>query len=185
MIDRDKEGSMADVQVDPDLIYDGNAARPQPSGPPKGAPALYGEASVVTGVFDRREPELSDVGFSPAERQALRRDLAHVARATDEGIALQLQEKYLDQELASRRRLDPDEGIEERHEQILKNNEALREKFRLRYGQTEGAARLARTAAFVRKDATLARIFQQHGLGSDPDLVEKLADFVFSSGWRG
>ena len=50
------------------------------------------------------------------------------------------------------------------------------------YGKADGPKMLARTQKFVRDTPALAKLLREHGLGSNPAIVEKIASFVFSNG---
>ncbi len=53
-----------------------------------------------------------------------------------------------------------------------------------RYGEKDAAQLLERTKRFVRSKPALARIVNQRGVGSKPEIVEELVAYVFSNGIR-
>ena len=141
----------------------------------------------VEGVLDRRLPEWGDAtGANLAAQQALRSTVRGIATRLPgaEALVMKIAEQHLDDALAFHRSDDPEVLALEREDQVKVWNEELREDFRLRYGAKEGEELLERVRKFARAHEPLAKLLREHGLGSRPAIVEGLADFVFSSGYR-
>jgi hypothetical protein len=67
--------------------------------------------------------------------------------------------------------------------QIEDGNRESRERLATLYGKAEAADLTARTHRFVKSNPKLARIFKDYNLGSRPDVVMPLVDFVRRTGW--
>lgn len=96
-----------------------------------------------------------------------------------------LAEAFIDGELATARADDPDAHADALDKRIDVWNEGLRQQPRPTCGDKDGEQLLERTKQFARSHLKLAKVVQAHGIGSRPDIVEAIAHYVFSTGWRG
>jgi hypothetical protein len=146
---------------------------------------LYGDVFLTT-AFDQRAPELFDVlGADAAQRAALRQDAIEIGRVVPEAVAVKIVNLAIDGELAAARAEDKAGHVAAVNQRIEASNVELRSVFRQKYGAADGEAMLERVRRFARSSPVLSRALQSHGIGSNPDVVTGIADFVFSSGWRG
>jgi hypothetical protein len=169
-------------------IYDSShAAPPAPAATPTGDAArdFYGD-SYIASVVDRRAAELWEVtGATEAQRREIRDTFIEIGESgLPEGVVAILAEHYIDRELAAARQEDPDAAADALDKEIDLRNEELRNNLRLRYGAKDGEQLLERAQRFVRAHPKLAKVLQEHGLGSRPDIVEGIVAHVFSTGWR-
>ena len=156
-----------------DRLYDGNKAVPDHKNFP-----------TLTSAIDRRLPELFvRAGVDAAAQQQLRSTFVDIATRTQlpDALVERIADSHIDNLLAAARVVDdPAAADVALDQQIAQWNAQSREEF----PGTEGAALLARTQKFVRAHPALAKILQERGLGSRPDLVKAIAEHVFSSGFR-
>jgi hypothetical protein len=101
-----------------------------------------------------------------------------------EAVAAKMVNLAIDGELAAARAEDKPAHAAAIAGRTEAANAALRSEFRQKYGDRDGEAMLERTRRFARSSPTLSRVLQTHGIGSNPEVVLGIADFVFSSGWR-
>lgn len=170
----------ADWQRAANKVYDGNAAA-VPTGQAKSD--FYGFSHITSTIEGRSQELWNDAEVGKTERAGLRESFIGIARRTglNEGLVADLAGAHLDGKLADARRGEADTAA--RVTQITGGNQELREAFHARYGN-DAEDMLDRTRRYVRSDSSLYRIMGQHGLGSRPDFVLRIADHVFSTGYR-
>ena len=78
---------------------------------------------------------------------------------------------------------DPDADDIALIKQIEEGNRDSRERLATLYGKAEAASLGERAHRFVKSKPKLAKIFKDHNLGSRPDIVMPLVDFIRSTGW--
>ena len=101
-------------------------------------------------------------------------------RLTEQVIAADVARRYADREMFA----DPDQEVADLSNRIDADSQESRSRIIARYGLKHGAELLERTQRWVRTQPALARMLQQRGLGSKPEIVEKLVAHVFSNGIR-
>jgi DNA polymerase III gamma/tau subunit len=144
--------------------------------------------------LDHALPEMSKCGCGAFALSIVRQDGAilmtciGIAQRTalPEGVLTNIAEAHLDTLLADARPLVTDAQVDAEgvrlHEQVAEWDRQVREELRQTYGAKDAEDLLARTQRFVRQHRSLAKILQQRGLGSRPDIVRELVSFVFSNG---
>jgi hypothetical protein len=179
----EKDGLERHEQI-AERLYDRNAATPLPP-PEKGD---FYSWTPEGAVLDQRGPELfAEAGIDSAAQRQLRDTHRGIRRATGlpDGLIGQIVEGHLDNLLAEARvSEDPDGDAIALDRQIAASNAELRQEFAQRYGAKDGEALLERTRRFVRGHPALAKILQQRGLGSRPEIVRGIAAHIFSTGWH-
>lgn len=168
------------------VIYDRNAATPLPPPTETGEFHSYSPADAV---LQQRDGELfAQTGMDPGARRQMRETFRSIQKTTGlpDTVVAQIADGHVSNLLAGARVSDDPDGDDVGLEQqIAASNAELRERFRAQYGAVDGEKMLDRTVRFVRKHPALAKILQQRGLGSRPEIVEGIAAHVFSTGWRG
>jgi hypothetical protein len=165
----------ADEQAALDLVYDGPKALPADPG------SLYSTAGYLRHTFDTNFRELSDAGvLTPGQQAAERTDYSALIRGTGLDplhVGRPLHDLWTAARLAEARgEPGPSDA------QVQTWNEQNLADLRIRYGAAAGDQLLERTRTWVRREPALAKVLKQHGLGSRPDIVEKLVAHVFSNG---
>lgn len=164
-------------------LYDGNAALPPA---PANAADFYGYSAVANAI-DRRGPELwEQSGATAAERQQVRDAFIGIARTTalPEPLVATLAESHINNLLADARPVKNADAAQVLDQQIAGWNTEARAALRDTFGPNDVEQLLDRTRRFVRAHPALAKVLQQRGLGSRPDIVQGIAAHVFSTGWR-
>ncbi len=154
------------------VLYDGNSATPP--------------RSMLESAIDRRRGELLDAGIAAADVQQTRADFDGIASTgLPEFLVMQIADRHISHQIADARPHDDGDGAPGPSDaQVQAWNEQNLSDLRIQYGAADGEQLLARTRRWVRSQPALARVLQQHGLGSDPTVVRELVAFVFSNGIR-
>ena len=180
-----------DQEAVTDVLYDNTERHPlAPANPasPEPAERFYGHSQLAQTIDQRGKELWAETGASLAQQKELRNTFVNIARGgVPEAITALVAAYHLDALLADARLNDDPEGDALKlDKQVLAWSAESREFFAARYGsQKDGEAMLGRVQRYVRAHPAFAKIVQQHGIGSRPDVVEAIADFVFSTGWRG
>jgi hypothetical protein len=150
-------------------------------------PGRFYTYSVAGAAIDGRQQDMHTVaGMSPAAIQEQRDTFAAIEKETglpDVFVGV-LAGATMDAILASTRIPDDADADEIKLiKQIEDGNRESRERLSTLYGNAEAADLTARAHRFVKSNAKLARIFKDHNLGSRPDVVMPLVDFVRRTGW--
>ena len=167
-------------------LYDLNAAA-TPLPPPMEKNALYSWSPAVE-VVKQAGPDLyAKTGMTTREQEHLQNSFRDIQRSTGlpDGVLAKVAEGVVANRFADARVVDdPDADDLALSQRIAASNAELREHFIRQYGATDGAALLDRTARFIRRHPTLARMLQERGLGSDPEIVKGVAGHIFSIGFK-
>jgi hypothetical protein len=138
-------------------------------------------------VWDGGKDELFEVaGMSGSAVQAMRDTFDDIERKTGmpDGLSGTIASALKTAMLASTHVPDDAEADEiEQIRRIEEGNRESRERLSSLYGKAEAADLVARSHAFVKSHPALARFFKEHNLGSKPEVVLPLVDFVRTSGW--
>jgi len=179
----DEQAAAAHAQPPATTPPVGTPPPPADTTPEDTARRFYGDV-FVTGEFDRRSGELFDVlGADAAQRAALRQEAIEISHVVPEAVAVKILNLTVDAELAAARVEDKAAHAAAVAQRIEASNVELRETFRLKYGDRDAEQMLERVRRFARSNAVLSKALQAHGLGSHPEVVLGIADFVHSSGW--
>jgi hypothetical protein len=166
-----------------DTLYDAPKPLPPPRNGALTSYTLHGE------ILKRRGPELSAQLGEDIAAQAGRGSRYDVmGRDLPDNLTAMLMEAEISADLSVahvKTEAEAEADTTTLMRQIQANNAELRERFAQQYGARDGEELLARTQRFVRSRPLLAGIMKKNGIGSRPDIVEAVAAFVFSSGWRG
>lgn len=171
----------AEEQRTVDAIYDGNAAKVLPS-----RSGQFYSFSPAASVIENRSSELwKDAGMDSAAVRQLSETVRALENLVPETLAAVIAERHVDGLLAAARVSDdPDADERALDKRIAEWNGQVREQLAATYGAHEAEHLLDRTVRFVRQQPALAKLLQQHGNGSRPEIVLPLAQHVFSTGWR-
>lgn len=144
---------------------------------------LYGFAMLEAEIAKHERGFFTVFGEKAAEkaRHYRTRGMA-IAKATNEGLATRVASRLIAAEIAAARH--PEGDVTERDAAERRNAEEALRRLQAAYGDKDAPEMLARTQKFVRSTPALAEAMGSHDLGSDPELVEGLAEFVFSQGYR-
>jgi hypothetical protein len=162
-------------EADSHAIYDRNAAQPLPTRPGE----FYASHAVQHAQHYSAEHYEKTGERLPVE----------IYRTLD-FLPLSIVEQIIDGDVANRhaeRRVaeDPDGEAIALAKRIEADTEEARSRIIARYGPKDGPELLERTQRWVKTtQPTLARMLQQRGLGSKPEIVEELVAYVFSNGIR-
>jgi hypothetical protein len=138
-------------------------------------------------AFDKRANELFVGGLSVADVQAHRDTFHAIGRETGlpDVFLGTLATAIIDRLLASRRVSDDPEADDLAFNKALEaNTRESRERLMTAYGTKDAASLIDRAHRFVKANPKLAKLFKDHQLGSRPDIVLPLVDFIRKSGWR-
>lgn len=162
-------------------LYDGNTTHGRGD-----ANNFYGHASLVSAI-DRRGAELWEkTGTDKSARERVRESFVGIANTTGlpEGLVGTVAEGHIDNLLSKARPSEDADAAQALDEQIARWSIESRALLTSTYGAKDGEAMLARTQKFVRSHPALAKVLQERGLGSRPDIVAGIAAHVFSTGYR-
>ncbi|MGH2670876.1 MAG: hypothetical protein ACRDH5_17485, partial [bacterium] len=147
--------------------------------------------SPAVELINQRGPVLfAHLGLDAAARQQLSETFRSVQKTTGlpDGLVARIAEGHIDGLLVDGR-VKYDAAAAEADAQALNRRIAdgqaeIRERLIRMHGVKDGEQLFERTRRFVLSHPKLAAILREDGLGARPDLVEGVAAYVFSSGWR-
>src|SRR5207245_1679518 len=126
-------------------------------------------------------------GTDTAAQLQLHGTFVEIANDTSlpDGLLAVIADRYIDGLLAAKRvSQDPDADAQAVDQQAADWSAETRAALRATYGAKNGEQLLERAQKFVRAHPALAKVLQQRGLGSRPDVVAGIAAHVHSTGYR-